>query len=106
MIKNYLKIAWRNLLKNKVYSFINITGLATGMAVALLAGLWIWDELSFNNNHMNHSRLAQVMLTQSSNGESYTGETIAMPLGNALRTSHAGDFKYVSLASWNKDHIV
>ena len=57
MIKNYLKIAWRNLLKNKVYSFINITGLATGMAVALLIGLWIWDELSFNSNHQNHAGL-------------------------------------------------
>ena len=38
-------------------------------------------------------------------GETYTGETIAMPLGEALRTSYAGDFKYVSLASWNNDHI-
>ena len=106
MIKNYFKIAWRNLLKSKVYSFINITGLATGMAVALLAGLWIWDELSFNANHENHARLAQVMLNQTSQGETYTDETIAMPLGDALKTEHAGDFKYVSLASWNNDHIV
>ena len=106
MIKNYLKIAWRNLLKNKVYSVINITGLATGMAVALLVGLWIWDELSFNSNHQNHSQLAQVMLNQTSKGETYTDETIAMPLGDALRTRHAGDFKYVSLTSWNNDHIL
>lgn len=106
MIKNYLKIAWRNLLKSKVYSFINITGLATGMAVALLAGLWIWDELSFNSNHDNLARLAQVMLSQTSQGETYTDETIAMPLGNALKNDHADDFKYVSLASWNNDHIV
>jgi len=106
MIKNYLKIAWRNLLKNKVYSFINITGLATGMAVALLAGLWIWDELSFNSNHDNQAQLAQVMLNQTSKGETYTDETIAMPLGDALRTNHADDFKYISLSSWNNDHIV
>ncbi len=106
MIKNYLKIAWRNLLKSKVYSFINITGLAIGMAVALLGGLWIWDEISFNANHDNHVQLAQVMLNQSSQGETYTDETIAMPLGDALRTNHAGDFKYVSLTSWNNDHIV
>ena len=38
MIKNYLKIAWRNLFKNKTYSFINIGGLAVGMAVAMLMG--------------------------------------------------------------------
>jgi hypothetical protein len=46
MLKNYFKIAWRNLQKSKVYSAINIIGLATGMAVALLIGLWIWDEIS------------------------------------------------------------
>jgi putative ABC transport system permease protein len=43
MIKNYFKIAWRNLVKNKVYTFINIGGLAVGMAVALLIGLWVYD---------------------------------------------------------------
>jgi putative ABC transport system permease protein len=106
MIKNYIKIAWRNLWKNNVYSFINITGLATGMAVALLAGLWIWDEVSFNSYHRNHNRLAQVFLTQTHNGESYTDETIAMPLGDALKNKHSGDFKYVSLVSWNNDHSV
>lgn len=106
MIRNYFKIAWRNLLKNKVYSFINITGLATGIAVALLVSLWIWDELSFNSYHKNHSRLAQIMLNQTANGETYTDETIAMPLGEALRTQHAADFKYVSLSSWNDDHLL
>lgn len=106
MLKNFLKIAWRNLLKNKVYSFINITGLATGIAVALLVGVWIWDELSFNANHQNHSRLAQILLNQTHNGETYTDETIAMPLGAALRTGHAADFKYVSLSSWNNDHML
>ncbi|WPV00703.1 helix-turn-helix domain-containing protein [Mucilaginibacter sp. cycad4] len=48
MFKNYLKIAWRNTTRNKVSSFINISGLAVGMAVAMLIGLWIWDEVSFN----------------------------------------------------------
>jgi len=106
MLKNYFKIAWRNLRKNKVYSLINITGLATGMAVALLAGLWIWDEVSFNSYHRNHNQLAQVFLTQTHNGESYTDETIAMPLGDALKNEHSGDFRYVSLVSWNNDHSV
>ena len=46
MFKNYFKTAWRTLIKNKVYSLINIGGLAEGMAVALLIGLWICDEVS------------------------------------------------------------
>ena len=61
MLKNYLKAAWRNLFKNKVFSFINVSGLAAGMAVAILIGLWIWDELSFNKYHQHYDRIAQVM---------------------------------------------
>src|SRR6185312_4712227 len=48
MIKNYFKIAWRNLLKSKFYSVINITGLSVGLAVGLLILLWVNDELSFD----------------------------------------------------------
>jgi ABC-type antimicrobial peptide transport system permease subunit len=106
MLKNYFKIAWRNLRKNKIYSFINITGLATGIAVSLLAGLWIADELSFDSSFQNHSRLAQVMLNQTSKGETYTGGTIAMPLGNALRTQYASDFRYLSLISFSNDYVL
>ena len=61
MIKNYFKIAWRNLFKNKTSSFINISGLAVGMGVAMLIGLWIYDEMSFNRYHKNYDRIAQVM---------------------------------------------
>jgi putative ABC transport system permease protein len=60
MLKNYFKTAWRNLLKNKVYSFINICGLATGMAVAMLIGLWVYDEVTFNQSHEKYESVAQV----------------------------------------------
>ena len=50
MFKNYLKVAFRNLIKNKVYSFINISGLAIGMAATMLIGLWVFDELNYNDN--------------------------------------------------------
>jgi ABC-type antimicrobial peptide transport system permease subunit len=106
MIKNYFKIAWRNMLKSKVYSLINIVGLAIGMTVALLIALWIRDELTFDHYHQNHAQLAQVMTTQTFNGETGTGQAVAMPLGNELRTKYAGDFKHVSMASWNFGHIL
>src|ERR1019366_7249569 len=51
MIKNYLKTAWRNLLKNKFYSLINIAGLTAGLAIGILILLWVQDELSFNSFH-------------------------------------------------------
>ncbi len=107
MIRNYFKIAWRNLVKNKMYSTINILGLATGMAVAMLIALWIWDELTFDHYHAHHQQLAQVMSTSfNDKGEAGTGMAVAMPLGNELRTKYAADFKEVSMASWNYDHIL
>jgi putative ABC transport system permease protein len=106
MLKNYFIIAWRNLLKSKVYSAINIIGLATGMAVAILIALWIWDELSFNHYHRNHKDLAQVMTTQTFNGETGTGQAVALPLGDELRNKYGSDFKAVSMASWNFGHIL
>ena len=106
MLKNYFKIAWRNLSNNKVYSFINIFGLALGMAVAILIGLWIWDELSFDHYHKNHDRLAQVMLTQTFNGQTSTDQAIPIPLGDELRLKHSADFKNISLASWGDKLIM
>jgi putative ABC transport system permease protein len=106
MIKNYLKVAWRNLIKNKWYSAINVVGLATGMAVALLIGLWIYDELSYDKSHKNYDRLAQIMTTQTFNGNTGTGQAVSVPLGIELRTKYTSDFKYVSLASWNFEHVL
>lgn len=106
MIKNYLKIAFRNLIKNKVSSFINIGGLAIGMAVAIIIGLWIYDELSFNKNFKNYDRIAQVMQNATMNGETGTGITVPFPLGEELRKNFGSDFKYVTMASWNGNHIL
>jgi putative ABC transport system permease protein len=78
MFKNYLKIAWRALGRNRVSAIINIGGLAIGMAVAMLIGLWIWDELSFNKGIKNYKTIAQVMQNQTFNGEVQTWGSQAM----------------------------
>lgn len=106
MIKAYFKIAWRNLVKNIGYSTINVTGLAVGMAVALLIGLWIYDEISFDRYHKNHSRVGQVFASQDFNNKYETDASIVVPLGNALRTGFANYFKRVALSSWNAPHIL
>src|ERR1700761_6303826 len=105
MIKNYLKIAWRNLLKSKASSVINIGGLAVGMAVAILIGLWMYSELSFDKNIPNHGRIAQVMQNQWINNETDTWNSQAYPLGPMLRAQYGGDFKHVLMASWTNGHI-
>src|ERR1700761_4774612 len=109
MIKNYLKVAWRNLLKNKAHTFINVAGLSIGMSVALLIGLWVWDELSYDKYHRNYDRIVQVMQHQTFNGEVGTQKSITLPLGAALRQYYTGtdkDFKYVVLSTWTEDHIL
>lgn len=68
MFHSSLKIAWRLLRRSKGYAFINIGGLAVGMAVVLMIGLWVWDELSFDRSHKNHERLAQAWQMVSFDG--------------------------------------
>ncbi len=104
MIRNYLKIAFRNLTRNKVYSFINIAGLAVGMSVAMLIGLWIYDELGYNKSFDNYQKLGQVQMYQTFNGERGPQNAISLPIKKELQTFP--DFKEISLASWNFEHIL
>jgi len=104
MIKNYLKIAWRNLTRNKASSFINIGGLAVGMAVAMLIGLWIWTELSFNKYHQNYDKIARVMQNQTMNGETSSLKAMPIPVAYQLRQLYGRDFKQVVLSSWTNPH--
>ncbi|TLV00416.1 ABC transporter permease [Dyadobacter luticola] len=102
MFGNYFKIAWRNLTGNKTYSAINIVGLA----VAMLIGLWIFDELSFNKYHQNYGRMAQVMQQQTLDGEVNTGGNVPAPLFKELKTSFEGDFNRVVITSWLQRHTL
>jgi putative ABC transport system permease protein len=103
MLKNYLKIAWRNLLKNKAYSIINIGGLSLGMAVALIIALWMKDELSHNDYFSDKDSIAQVFQSQTFNGETTTWSAIPRPLEKALREGYGDNFKYLIMSSWTSD---
>ena len=70
MLKNYLKVALRNLLKHKVYSFINILGLAVGIAAGVLIVLYVFDELSYDRFHVNADRTYRVVADWSNKGDS------------------------------------
>jgi len=107
MFKNYLKIAFRNLVKSTGYSAINIGGLAVGMAVAMLIGLWVYDEFAFNRYHANYDRIAKVVERGVFEGKTYDGgEHTSYPLGQYLREHHKDDFEYVIQSSWTDEHIV
>jgi len=106
MLKNYFKVAIRNLRNNKAFATLNIAGLAIGMATAILIGLWVSDELSFDHYNPNYKKLAKIMVTQTHGGESDTETTITMPLGYTLQTKYRDLFKKVALISFPDLHIL
>jgi len=101
MFKNFFKTAWRNLVKNKMHSFINIAGLSVGMAVAVLIGLWINDELSYNKNFANYDRLGKLWQFVSFTSEKSSYDVVPVPLADELRTKYP-EFKSVSASAERK----
>ena len=95
MIRNYFKIAWRNLSRNTVSSFINIGGLSIGITAALLIGLWIDDELSHNRIHQNYNRIAQVMTRGNDPKDGpFTNNSLQYPLASALQKNYKDNFRH------------
>jgi len=101
MIKNYLKTAWRNISKNKLHSFINIAGLASGMAVAMVIGLWIYDEASANRHFKNYQTIYQIMMNQTFDGVRGSQQALPFPLGEELKSKYP-DFKAVAMTDWGQ----
>jgi len=99
MLKNYFRIAFRNLGRSKFSSGINIGGLAIGMAVAILIGLWIYDELSYDKGMRNHDRIAAVLQNQNLSGDIQTWWGQAKQLAPALRKDYGSQFKYVATST-------
>jgi putative ABC transport system permease protein len=104
MYKSHFKIGWRNLVRNKGYSMINISGLALGMIVVMLIGLWVHDELTFDRYHKDYEHIAQVVTHVSIDGETVTYHSLPMPAAEELRTKY-NDFKAVA-ATLTGDRIV
>ena len=73
MLKNYFQVAIRNLLRNKAFSVLNISGLALGMASATLIGLWILHELSYDHSYPKQSQLYELMTNSPADGKIWTG---------------------------------
>jgi ABC-type antimicrobial peptide transport system permease subunit len=108
MFKNYFKIAFRNLVKNKAYSFINIGGLAVGMAVAMLIGLWVYDEVTFDESNQHYKSIAQVTryFTDPNTHETTSVGNMHYPTTALLRSNYSQYFKHVVIAWWLNDYTV
>jgi putative ABC transport system permease protein len=104
MFKNYLKIAWRYLIHNKLYSLLNVLGLTTGMAVALIIGLWVWHQYSYDRFLPGSDRIYKTGLKGTeSNGEPFAYLVSPMPLADALRRDVPG-IQHVVMTDWIKPH--
>src|SRR5882762_11351175 len=85
MLKNFVTVAWRNLVRGKGFSLINISGLATGMASALLILLWVQNELSYDNFYAGKDRLYQAWQRLGNNGELGCRNITPMIFGPVLK---------------------
>jgi putative ABC transport system permease protein len=84
MFKTNLKIAWRNLIKDKQFTFLNVLGLSAGLACSLLIFLWVNDELKFDHFFANNDRLYQLMEKQTTNGVVGISDGSSGPLSEAV----------------------
>lgn len=85
MLKTYIKIAWRNLTKNPSFSFINITGLAIGLATCFLICLYVFDELSFDRFHTNANRIVRVVFQGTVPGGKINEANVMPPVAETLK---------------------
>ena len=103
MFKNYFKTAWRNITRTIGYSMLNILGLATGMAVALLIGLWVHDQYAYDKFLSGYERLYRVQRNFNSNGDTLTFQTTSLRLVDALR-NQIPEIEYVAESDWMGSH--
>jgi putative ABC transport system permease protein len=108
MIGNHIKVGWRMLLRTKAYSAINVAGLAIGMAVAMLIGLWVYDELSFNRYHDNYDSIVQLWHgeTNPATQEISGGLAMQFAVAGALKDDYQHYFKHVIRSWWTGDYTL
>jgi len=95
MIKNFFKIAYRNIIRNKGFSFINISGLAIGMASAVLILLWIQNEMSHDKFHAKKDRIYTANNRDKFNGQLWAWSTTPNVLAPALKMAYPNDIEDV-----------
>jgi len=103
MFKNYFKIAFRNLQRNKIYSFINIAGLSIGLACAMLIILYVKDEISFDRFHKNVNNIYRIVTKSKHNGIEYKDGTTGFLQGPRFTQNIPGILSFVRVQSGAED---
>ncbi|MDZ7648091.1 MAG: ABC transporter permease [Cytophagales bacterium] len=105
MLHNYLKIAIRNLRKNSVYSFINISGLSIGIASSVLILLWVADEYSYDTFHKNYNSIYKLYQSQEWQQGIGTGVAMPYPLKEVIK-NRTNAIKHVVMTNWGEGNML
>lgn len=105
MLRNYFKIAFRNLIKNSAYSFINVFGLAIGIASSILILLWVADEYSYDKFHTNYERIYKLYQSQQWAQGIGTGHSMPYPLKETLKDA-SSQIKHVVMTNWGEGNML
>src|SRR5262245_27999450 len=87
MLKNYFKIAWRSLQKNRVFSFINVLGLAIGLTAFMLIAVYVYDELSYDKYPAKSKNMYRVMLSATGNGDVAVYPNVDFAVGEGMKNA-------------------
>src|SRR3954470_21811117 len=85
MIKNYFKIAWRNLFRNKGFSLTNLLGLTIGITCTILIFLWVQDELTYNKFQAYYDGIYKIKANRDFNNQVFTDDNMVLPLAKTLK---------------------
>ncbi|HKZ67369.1 MAG TPA: ABC transporter permease, partial [Chitinophagaceae bacterium] len=105
MIKNYFKVAWRNLFKNKGFSITNILGLTIGITCTILIFLWVQDERAYDRFHSNYSNIYQVIAHRNFNNQIFTDRNMVMPLAKSLENV-SPQIKNAVVTTHSQSHVL
>jgi len=105
MLRNYFKIAFRSLVKNPAYSFINIGGLAIGLASSILILLWVVDEYSYDRFHENYNSIYKLYQSQQWAQGIGTGNAMPYPMKDAIM-SKSSQIKSIVMTNWGEGNML
>jgi putative ABC transport system permease protein len=105
MIKNYFKIAWRNLFRNKAFSITNLLGLIIGITCTMLIMFWVQDELTFDKFHKNYDNIYQVIAFRDFKNEIMTDRNMAFPLSKSLESGFP-QIKNAVVITYPQGHVL
>src|SRR5258705_3452617 len=105
MIKNYFKIAWRNLFRNKRFSATNLLGLTIGITCTILISLWVKDELTYDKFHSNYSSIYKIYANRDFNNQMFTDENMVLPLASSIEKG-ISQIEHAVVTTHRQPHIL